>query len=195
MSITAIVVSKMDRPLGDVLDSILPHVEELIVVRGVGGVAERWDRAALAYRRDRGAIIYTQDDDAIVDVPAVLAAYQSGVVTCNMPADRRPEYQDKSALVGWGAIFDASLVDKALRRYWSYAHHHLPNLGIVDWNDDVFRSEADRIFTGLSPLNLIDVPFQHCYAAHGKDRMGRRANHGEMRAKVRDRLLRIRGEL
>lgn len=191
MKVVAIVVSKMDRPLGPVLDSILPHVEQLVVVRGHGGVAERWNAAAAAGMTNAGSVLYTQDDDAIVDVPAVLAAYKPGVVTCNMPEDRRPEYQDGCALVGWGAIFDAKLVDTAFRRFWMYAHHHAL---METWNDDVFRSEADRVFTGLSTLNLIDVPFEHCEAAHGKDRMGRRANHGDMRQKIRERLQLVRGE-
>ncbi len=185
MKVSAVIVSHMDRAIGEVTDSVIPYVHELIVVKGLAGVAERWDRALHA----KNEIVYTQDDDAIVDVAAVLESYRPGVVTCNMPEDRRPEYQDGCALVGWGAVFDRKLVDVAFRRYWMYAHHHAE---FEKFNDEVFRSECDRIFTGLSTLNLVDVPFTHCEVAHGKDRMGRRPNHGEMRRLVRERIERIR---
>ncbi len=193
MKFGAVVVSKMDRPLGPVLDSILPHVEELVIVRGNAGVAERWDRALnlrlVAASKPGEAAVYVQDDDAIVDVPAVLEQYQANIVACNMPMDRRCEYPDGIALVGWGAVFDARLVDRAFRRYWAYAGSR----GLTDkWHDDVFRSEADRIFTGLSELKLIDVPFEHLSCAHGRDRMGRRPNHGDMRRRVGNRIRAVR---
>lgn len=189
-----VVVSKMDRPIGAVLDSIAPHVQELTVVRGNRGVAERWDAVArVALRGLRKGedlpVAYVQDDDAIVDVPAVLAAYAPGIVTCNMPADRRAEYPDGIALVGWGAVFDVKLVDQAFRRYWMYGHTH----GCLDaWNDDIAASESDRIFTGLSTLQLVDVPFKHQPAAWGRDRMGRRACHGDYMVEIRKRIHAVR---
>ncbi len=194
MKFIGVVVSKMDRPIGVVLDSILPHVEELVVVRGNAGVAERWDAIARATeirrtRKEEPLIAYTQDDDAIVDVPAVLAAYEPRVVTCNMPADRRASYPDAIALVGWGAVFDGALVDPAFRRYWMYAHTH----GCFEaWNDNISRSEADRVFTGLAPLKLIDVRFEHSPAAHGTDRMGTRQCHGNYMQEIRKRIYAVR---
>ncbi len=177
----AVVVSKMDRPIGAVLDSIAPHVEELTIVRGNRGVSERWDAVARTTeirrtRKEEPFATYVQDDDAIVDVPAVLAAYEPRVVTCNMPADRRAEYPDGIALVGWGAVM--------------FAHTH--NC-FEQWRDDVSISEADRIFTGLSPLKLIDVPFKHQTAAHGIDRMGRRVCHGDYMREIRKRIHAVRG--
>lgn len=195
MKFIGVVVSKMDRPIGAVLDSIAPHVQELIVVRGDAGVAERWDAIARfteirRTRKEEPFAAYVQDDDAIVDVPAVLAAYQPRVVTCNMPEDRRAEYPDAIALVGWGAVLDGNLVDAAFRRYWMYAHTH----GCFEaWNDDVSRSESDRVFTGLSTLKLIDVPFDSLRAAHGADRMGRRAIHGDYMQEIRRRIHAVRG--
>lgn len=189
-----VVVSKMDRPIGAVLDSIAPHVQELTVVRGTRGVAERWDAIARSTeirrtRKEEPLAVYTQDDDAIVDVAAVLASYQPKVVTCNMPADRRAEYPDGIALVGWGAVFDGDLVDQAFRRYWMYGHTH----GCLDaWNDDIAASESDRIFTGLSTLQLVDVPFKHQPAAWGRDRMGRRACHGDYMVEIRKRIHAVR---
>lgn len=201
MKVSAVVVSTMDRPIGEVLDSIIPHVEELIVVRGHAGVWERWLAAAHA----RHEVVYTQDDDALVDVPAVLAAYEPGLVTCNMPADRRPEYQDGIALVGWGAVFDrkatyATHYDRIYKEgpiswhgddgsYEPFVRYQLYRSGLdLDLLDPIFLSECDRVFTGLSRLKLIDVPFLHDVRAHGKDRMGRRPCHGDYMKAIRQRI-------
>ena len=185
----AVIVSRMDHPLGDVLDPIRAHVDEIHIVKGVAGVFERWQRAMEFHGRTEQWRIFTCDDDAVVDVAAVLAAYEPGVVTCNMPADRRPEYQDGCALVGWGAAFDADLVPKAFCQYFDFADLHR-----LDWRDAIFLSEADRVFTGLSTLKLIDVPFRHLPHAFDDDRMARRAMHGSYRQAIRERIQMVRGE-
>lgn len=194
--LVAVVVSRMDKPLGRVVDSMAPFVEDLIIVRGKDGVVERWDRALTAGHdgtRNQDALVYVQDDDAVVDVEAFLrvAAMDAclGKVVCNMPADRRAEYPDGIALVGWGALMSKRAIDKAFRRYWTFAT--VKGLQAI-WNDSVLRSEADRIMTGLSDLALVDVPFEHLEHAHGNDRMGRRANHGEMLKEARRRIYAIR---
>jgi hypothetical protein len=193
VKVSAVVVSRMDHKIGPVLDSILPHVEDLTVVRGHAGVWERWEAAAAV----REEIVYTQDDDAIVDVPAVLAAYETGLVTCNMPLDRRAEYHDGIALVGWGAVFDRGQdrdYPRLFKKYlaWSWG----AGSGVPDvmhfWDDPVFRSECDRVFTGLSKLKLIDVPFAHQAAAYYSDRMGQRACHGEYMKEIRRRIYAVR---
>ena len=185
----AVIVSRMDHPLGDVLDPIRPHVDEIHIVKGVAGVFERWQRAVEFHGRTEQWRIFTCDDDAAVDVAAVLAAYEPGVVTCNMPADRRPEYQDGSALVGWGAVFDAELARKAFYQYFDFAVRHRQ-----EWSDAIFLSEADRVFTGLSTLKLIDVPFRHLPHAFDEDRMARRAIHATYRQAIRERIQMIRRE-
>jgi len=180
MSVTAIIVSRMDANLGEVLWAIQKHCDEIIIVKGEGGVMERWEAA----RRAKYPVIYTQDDDAIVDVGGVLAAYDRAAITCNMPADRRGEYQDGIALVGWGCTYsrDAALPLRALLRYtekWP-----------CDWRA---RREADRIVTGLSEVRLIDIPFTHLPIAHHKCRMGRQIEHGDSLREIRRRIYAVRG--
>ena len=179
MKISAVVVSLMDHPLGEVVDSIAPHVDELIVVRGLNGVWQRWE----AVSRAEGDVIYTQDDDAVVDVAAVLREYCPDRVTCNMPADHRRDYPDGLALVGWGCVFS--------RRKKNNFYPYLFSFGVYPL-DEVFRRECDRVFTGLSPLKLIDVPVRHLAHAHGADRMGREARHGEDLKEIRRRIYAIR---
>ena len=176
MKISAVIVSRLDHPIGEVIDSIAPHVEEIIVVRGHDGVFERWEAVA----RARCDVVYTQDDDAIVDVPAVLARYVPGKVCCNMPTEHLKDYPDGIALVGWGCVFAKS----ALANVGQY----LPRCPI----DEVFRRECDRVFTGLSPLKLIDVPVRHLPHAHGADRMGREKRHGDDLREIRRRIYAIR---
>lgn len=203
MKVSAVVVTRMDHDLGPVVESlrVVPEIEEIIFVKGHGGVWERYEASA----RAQCDVIYTQDDDAVVDVAAVLAAYEPGKVVCNMPMDRRAEYQDGCALVGWGAVFDKSLVWEdthsglfftgALKEYKRWLNDYTLKSGLryrEPIGDVIFRSECDRVFTGLSDLKLIDVPFTHLPAAHGRDRMGRRACHGEYRQEIRRRIEAVR---
>lgn len=196
MKVSAVVVSRMDRPLGRVLDSITPHVDELIVVRGHHGIWARYEAIA----RAKYDIVYTQDDDAVVHVPSILAQYEPGLVTCNMPAAWRKDYQDGIALVGWGAVFDKDLVygyDYA-EGDWQGAFDRYLRLHGPGWErDPVFARECDRVFTGLSKLKLIDLPIEHMPWANGDDRMCRRAHdpvHGQYLQEIRKRIYAVRGE-
>ena len=211
MKVSAVVVSRMDHPLGEVLDSIRPYVEELIVVRGHDGVWERWEAVA----RAKCDIVYTQDDDAVVNVAAVLEQYEPGVVTCNMPNDHRKDYPDGIALVGWGAVFDKEFVwgeseswDVGTLEDWAgtfrvyekwagtfrvYEKWFFDQVrGFAFWEDPIFHRECDRVFTGLSPLKLINVPVRHLPQAHGADRMGREARHGADLREIRRRIYAVR---
>jgi hypothetical protein len=123
------------------------------------------------------SVCYTQDDDCIVDVGQVLANYQPGAVACNMPAGRRAEYSDGVALIGWGAIFDIALVAGAFSLYLK----HWPF-------DELFWREADRVFTALNRVVMIDVPFEHLDRAYAPDRMGQEGRHWADLVEIRRRI-------
>jgi hypothetical protein len=201
--VTAVVVSKMDRPLGAVLDSIIPHVDNVTVVKGFAGVFERWQAAEISLFRSQ--IIYVQDDDVLVDVPAVLEAYEEGVITCNMPPSHRRDYPDGIALVGWGSVFDwhsfncgphrtieAEELDDEGKPVWSFEWdlcNQFKQYADAGFGfDEVFRRECDRVFTALWDVNLIDVPFTHLPEAHGKDRMSLDPKHGYYLQEIRRRI-------
>lgn len=170
MKVSAVIVTRGNVDLGPVLLRI--HADEIIIRRGHGGVWERFEAA----RSARHEVVYTQDDDAVVEMSAVIAAYDRGSVTCNMPADRRREYPDGIALVGWGAVFHQAAVD-VFDEY------------LAAWPfDELVRREADRVFTGLNRVKLIDVPFTHLPWAEGADRMGREARHGDDLREIRKRI-------
>jgi hypothetical protein len=178
LKVSAVIVSRLDHPIGEVVDSIAPHVEEIIIVRGHEGVWERWEAVA----RAKCDVIYTQDDDAIVDVPAVLAEWDPGKATCNMPEDHRRDYPDGIALVGWGCVFERSGSWD-----WPFIQHQMRFA-----TDPIFGRECDRVFTGLSELKLIDVPIRHLPHAHAADRMGMEKRHGDDLREIRRRIYAIR---
>jgi hypothetical protein len=123
--------------------------------------------------------IYTQDDDCILNpasIAQLIAEYEPGTVTCNLPAHRRPEYTDGVALVGWGAIFDRTLTS-----VFNLYLKHFPL-------DDLFLTECDRVFTGLNRVKLIDVPFTHLPHATDHSRMCNRPDHWSRLAEIRRRI-------
>lgn len=174
ITVSAVLVTRGDVDLTPILDSIhAAGVREIVI----------WDnskrRDFKVYGRYRGAfeahrveeprhpVIYTQDDDCLVDVAAVLAAYQPGRVVCNMPLAKRSEYAaiaPRIALVGWGACFDENLIH-ALGRYTR-------RFGA----DELLLRECDRVFTALNPTTLIDVPVRHLPHAF-VGRMGNETRH------------------
>lgn len=186
MKVSAVIVSRMDHTIGQVVDSVLPFVDELIVVRGHNGVWERWE----AVSRCKNDVIYVQDDDAVVDVASVISGYQPGFVACNMPPDHRRDYPDGIALVGWGCVFDNPCVAEPedFEPFREYVNNGFAIFPV----DDVFRRECDRVFTGLSPLKLIDVAIRHLPFAHGDDRMGRELCHGRDLQEIRRRIYAVR---
>jgi hypothetical protein len=174
MDISAVIVTRGDVDLGPVLSSI--DADEVIIRRGHDGIWERWEAAQSAKHH----VIYTQDDDAVVDFPAVIQEYDPERVTCNMPLDRRPGYPDAIALVGWGCVFDRPALE-AFTRYRKY----FPN-------DHLFRREADRVFTGLNRLKLIEIPFEHLPIAFERQRMGAQPEHGACLHAIRQRIYHVR---
>lgn len=218
MKVSAVIVSRMDHPLGEVVDSIAacPEVEEIIIVKGHAGVWERYE----AISRAKCEVIYTQDDDAVVAVEAILREYDPEKVTCNMLEPWRKDYQDGIALVGWGAVFDRELawsdegedavpmMAGALLRYYDWdverqcdAQRHVPLFQKrfeSTMDDPIFRRECDRVFTGLSPLKLIDVGKRDLAWANDGDRMCRRAHdpvHGEYLREIRRRIYAVRAAM
>lgn len=174
MKVSAVILTRGNVDLGPCLYSI--DADEVVIRRGHGGVWERWE-AAMSAKHD---VVYVQDDDCVVDYASVVDAYDPAKVVCNMRLDRRPEYRDGIALVGWGCVFHKIALG-AFAQYW---------LRFAD--DELFLREADRVFTGLNPLLLIDVPVTHLPVAFGADRMGREARHGDDLKEIRRRIYEVR---
>jgi len=178
--VTAIIVTKGDRAITPVLDSL-----------SCFGVVSVWDnlrcRDRKVFERYLAAFsaltdfIYVQDDDCLVDGARHCREYDpaSGELLCNMLKGHQADYLNWPgvSLVGWGSIFPRSMVDFSpyLSRYSE---------------DDLFYRECDRVFTYLNrqKTRLIDIGVTHLEIAHGKDRLSLDPRHGNHMREIYQRL-------
>ena len=179
MRVSAVVVTKGDRDLSEVL-ATLAGFDEVIVwdnsrackdVRVFG----RFVGASMA----RNEVVYVQDDDCVTSPGAVAGVFLPGRLVCNVPPDRRMEYAGTGVtLMGWGSVFGKAKIG-AFRRYLE-----------VYPQDELFERECDRVFSWLhwKDVVLVDVPMKHLAAAHGMDRMGRESRHGADLREIKDRM-------
>ena len=138
--------------------------------------------AALSEATQTG-IVAVQDDDAIIhDWPAILRAYEPGVVTCNMVDGHTHYYKPmRIALVGFGGVFEKSLIKPTFDRYLA----HFPA-------DELFQRECDRVFTGLNPLKVVSVPYTNLPHEQTTQRMWREPRHGKDLSEILSRIAKVR---
>jgi len=178
--VTAIIVTKGDREITPVLDSLSPF-----------RVVSVWDNSRCKDRKVYGRylaaasvltdFVYVQDDDCLVDGARLCREYdpESGELLCNMLKGHQADYVNWPgvALVGWGSIFPRSMVDFS------------PYLSKYP-EDDLFYRECDRVFTYLNrqKTRLIDIGVTHLEIAHGKDRLSLDPRHGNHMREIYQRL-------
>lgn len=161
-------MTKGDRDLSEVVEP-LRYFDQLIVWDNRRApvdfkVAGRFIAAAGA----RNDVLYVQDDDCVVEAEALARQFDHASVLCNMPQDRRAEYDGTGiALIGWGCIFPRRALDVFGRYLAKYPM------------DELFLRECDRVFTYLNreTVQLTEVGFTHLPVAFGDDRMGRERRH------------------
>ena len=172
-NITAIILTRGGYPVDDIVDSLHGFGQVIVADNSKRALDRkvylRWIAAAQA----RNGIIYVQDDDCIVDAKGLVDQYTElmAPMVCNMPKDRREEYSKRPghiSLVGWGAVFNRFVVNANIDRYC----RSFPQ-------DELFDRECDRVVTYLTPHMDVEVKFENLPRAHGDDRMGREARHGE----------------
>lgn len=174
MRVTAVVVTKGDRDISSVTDT-LKQFDELII----------WDNTKTPidlkiYGRYAGAFcarnefVYIQDDDCIVDSSELTGQFQrecqsTGKILCNFPSDRRRDYQGTGiSLLGWGTIFS--------KRFLSSFDKYLS----VFPQDELFLRECDRVFSFLNRRSIVYSSCEvltHLSSAYGFDRMGKEPRH------------------
>lgn len=181
MKITAVVVTKGDRDISQVTQS-LSHFDELIVWNN-----SRTPKDLMVFGRYAAAFIarnehiYIQDDDCLIDTNKLLVEYENSSkifeVFSNFPKDRRQEYAETNiTLLGWGSIF------------------HKSTLGVFDEYlseypfDELFLRECDRVFSHQASVLVTDVGVTHLPYAYGDDRMGKENRHREDFMKICKRL-------
>ena len=148
MKISAIIPSngKRKEELEHIVDYITPFFDEVIVQKDVGNqVYTRYEGIV----RASNDVIYTQDDDCIIgNIKHLISNYQKDIILANSNAPSRDKYfrltDGKICLIGYGAIFDKSLMDK------------MEDFRIKLGDDDLFNREADRVFTWLNKKFIVD---------------------------------------
>lgn len=176
--ISACLLTKGDRE--EELDRVITYLDalnlfdEILIKRDAG---ERLYGRYVCVDEARNDIVYVQDDDCIVtNVRDIIEAYKKGVVVCGMTAERWPFYENsKTKLVGWGAVFDKNLVD------FSKYLDKFPN-------DDLFKIEADRVFTYLNKCEMVKTDVMHFPCAYSSTALSLRKNHDQYHEEIKRRL-------
>jgi hypothetical protein len=198
--VTAVVVTR-----GDVPENIGKITRRLYYGAGIPNIYI-WDntiepnmgvygRYAALEKVDTRAV-FVQDDDCLLEVEAIHAlidAYDPGRIVVNMPEGRWPDYPD-SCLVGWGAVYDRVLPDRAFNRFAFSSHAN----GMIAFGSDgvdqsFFDRTCDVVFTTLTPHTKHDLGFQHLPGAEDPARaMFLQPGHGEERARMLDLARKVR---
>lgn len=134
---------------------------------------------AIELDRPKWPTILVQDDDVVLPpstVRALCAAYQPAVLVANVPAAFRPHYPD-SAILGFGAIFDAWLPERAFAEFFKH-------YGLMSRLDPLFLRESCRAFSVLTPRELVDLPKEDLPWAHADNRLWREPHHVSMREQM-----------
>lgn len=189
MTISAVIVTRGDVDLAPVLHS-LPQAWEKIVWDN----SQRTDLSVYgryaAIAECEHELIYVQDDDCVLEPDSIRALVELALnrpsplqhVIANMPGRFRPHYPD-SALIGFGAIFQRDLPERAFEQFKRY-HLWDSDKQMTEAEGAEFRRTCDVVFTTLTPRILVDAPYADLPWASGPDRMYRQQTHVGERARM-----------
>ncbi len=175
--VAPIVVTRGDVPLGEIIDSLSGVGFADGYFWNNGGDDEDlsvYGRYAAIAEID-APVVLVQDDDVALDREAIdglLAAYEPGRITANLPPEYRERYTDNT-LVGFGSCFDRDLPAKAFARFRERAPFT---------EEKFFRRTCDIVFTMLTPFTLVDLPFEYLPHTRAPNRMYRQQGNGSERA-------------
>ena len=144
-----------------------PEIDEIEVIAG-DTPYNRYVAAA----RAKNDLIFTQDDDCITDIRPLINAYQPGIITNAMTPQHAAQYPGKQTLIGFGAIFDRSLIN------------------VLDgWERDaLFFRESDRIFATLNPHKTVFPAIRLLPHATAANRLYRQPDHVAARFAMEKRI-------
>lgn len=154
MNVTAVLVTWWKRDAGRVVEHLksLNCFDDVIVWRNSPTADVRIFGRYLAALQSRSDWLYTQDDDCLVrDIPGLLSHHAErnpDGLTNYVTAGHRQLYAANYApvsLVGWGAVFHRRLLGGLSRYLTTYPL------------DALFLREADRVFTGMVPQEMMQT--------------------------------------
>lgn len=177
MRIAACLVTRGNVPMDEIIESIPDDWEIVMYDNSKRPDVAVYGRYAAIELTD-AEVIYVQDDDCVLDPQLIADAYEPGKLTANMPEHFRHAFYAEQCLVGFGAIFDRGLPERAFSRFALTSHHH----GCMAWGaEGIDRSWFDRtcdiIFATLTDRVLVDVEYRNLSWASASDRMWKQPTH------------------
>ncbi len=182
--VSAVLITRGDVDL-DAIIATLPYKDVV-----VWDARERPDDAScysryLAAEEANHDVIYFQDDDLLFTAhDRLLAAYQPGRITGNMPSPwwERERYDEIGCvLTGAGALVPKNLWVTAFQRYW------------LDWpNDELFQTYCDHVSGILTPWARFDFGYTILPQATQEGRINTTAGQTLRKRLVIDRAVAIR---
>ena len=139
-NVCAILLTRGDVDMSGIIES-LPYGEVIVWDNSKRIIDARVYGRYLAIAETRKPVIYFQDDDCIVkdwSHRELLASYRPGTIIANMVNGHR---DDEPPMLGWGAIFDRDLPDKAFAKWYAAGY-------TFDWR---IARYPETIFTALTP--------------------------------------------
>ena len=182
--VTAVIVTRGDVDLTPILET-LPFDDVVIWDNSQRQVDAKCYGRFLAIEEAENETIYFQDDDLIFTAhDELLAVYEPGQITSNMPSPwyERTNYDTlRCCLVGAGSLVPRDLPEQAFSRYLSECPM-----------DDLFLDYCDQVFGMLSPGKRYDFGYEILPYAEAPGRIYTSPGASERKAEIQRRVLAIR---
>lgn len=184
--VSAVLVTRGDVDLTEIVESLAPLAELVIWNNSLERDLAVYGRYH-AIEQTLNRVIYVQDDDCVLAPDALdrlLAAYEPGVVVCNVPERFRPVYPadgSRGALIGFGAVFDYGLPEAA---FDAFGQADFRGMRADDWPARFFYRRCDNVFTTLTPLRMLDLPYRDLPWASAAGRMWTTPGHADERDRM-----------
>lgn len=182
--VSAVIVTKGDVDLAPILET-LPYPETIVWDNS----QLPWDMKTLgrhlAESKCSNDVIYHQDDDLVFrNHDQLLAAYEPGRITANMPSPwyEKVGYPEKrQVMLGAGSLIDKGLAWAALGRY----------LAVHPFDDDLLVY-CDCVIGALVPSFRVDFGYEPLPQCEWPNRISTQPGCWERKDKIDDRAFRIR---
>jgi hypothetical protein len=163
VDVSAVLITKGDVDLQPILD-LIPFDDIVIWDNSKRPEDMKTYGRHLAEAECKHDVIYHQDDDLLFkDFDGLMAAYEPGRITANMPS---PWYETvgydvkRQVMLGAGSLIDKGLAQQALDRY----------LAVYPFDDD-FITYCDCIVGALVPSHRVDLGYEILPQATWDNRM------------------------
>ena len=208
MNVSAVIVTRGDVDLTEILDSLPPMWERVVVDNSQEPQDYMVYGRYVGAQRAKHDLIYVADDDVVVEEPEALvrawhdasAVASDGYlyvpniteiaagrhVVCNMPQEFRHDFYREHALVGFGGVFHRDAPERAFRKGLGNRAYFGRLL------NPEFLRDCDMIFTALTPRVLVDIPKRNLPWCDAPNRLWKDPSHQERRNRMWEQIKQVR---